>query len=222
MTLYVGDYPDYVQLLLEFEDGLLITDAPPHRSKIILEWVEKNMNGKTITHVVPSHHHRDHAGGTDDYVAAGATLVVPEIAKDLYNLTGKVTSMETYTDDASFVLKDDNVQYRSFWKDENPHARDWTFGVATRANPTDEADFVVFNADVVNPGDDALKWDVGAARRFFINAVEAGVPSAATLVGAHGSSHGGTSTSELLARLVEAGGFAYPKLTAEDWNARNA
>ena len=154
-------------------------------------------------------------------VAAGATLVVPEIAKDLYNLTGKVSSMETYTDDAPFVLKDANIQFRSFWKDENPHARDWTFGVATRANPTDDKDFVVFNADVVNPGDDAMKWDSGAARRFFSNAVEAGVPPSATLVGTHGSSHGGTSTSDLLARLAEAGGYAYPELTAADWNSRN-
>ena len=68
ITLYIA-YPDYVQLLVEFENGLLITDAPPHRSKIILDWVESNMNGKHITHVVPSHHHRDHAGGVDDYVS---------------------------------------------------------------------------------------------------------------------------------------------------------
>ena len=220
MTLYIG-YADYVQLLVEFEDGLLITDAPPHRSKIILDWVKSNMQGKRITHVVPSHHHRDHAGGVDDYVAAGATLIVPQVAKDLYNLTGKVTSMETYTNESPFVLKDSNVQFRSFWKDENPNARDWSFSVATRATPTNDADFVVFNADVVNPGSDALKWDASAARRFFNNAVEVGFPLAGMLVGTHGSSQNKLPTSELIARLAATGGFAYPPLTAEHWSSRN-
>ena len=114
-TIYVG-YPDYVQILVEFEDGLLITDAAPHRSKIILDWVDMNMRGKRITYVVPSHHHRDHAGGVDDYVAAGATLVVPEVARELYNFTGKVGKMETYTDLESFVLKDESVEFALFGK----------------------------------------------------------------------------------------------------------
>lgn len=143
MTIYIG-YADYVQILVEHDDGLLITDAPPHRSKIILDWVDVNMHGKRITHVVPSHHHRDHAGGVDDYVAAGATLVVPEVARDLYNMTGSVASMETYTDGEPFEFKDSSVEFRSFWRDENPHARDWSFSVATRADPSDDDDFVSY------------------------------------------------------------------------------
>ena len=148
-------------------------------------------------------------------------MVIPEVAVDLYNFTGKVPNIITYTDEAPFVLNDNSVQFRSFWKDENPHARDWSFGVVARANPTKDEEFVIFNADVVNPGTDATKWDTNAARGFFNNAVAAGVPRAALLVGAHGSSHDETSTSELLARLADTGGFAYPTLTAEDWNARN-
>jgi hypothetical protein len=141
MTIYVG-YADYVQVLVEHDNGLLITDAAPHRSIIILDWVEQHMNGKRITHVVPSHHHRDHAGGVDDYVAAGAMLVVPEVARELYNLTGRVTSMATYTDDEPFEFKDGSIEFRSFWREENPHARDWSFSVATRANPSTDDDVV--------------------------------------------------------------------------------
>jgi hypothetical protein len=92
--------------------------------------------------LVPSHHHRDHAGGVDDYVAAGAMLVVPEVARELYNLTGRVTSMATYTDDEPFEFKDGSIEFRSFWREENPHARDWSFSVATRANPSTDDDVV--------------------------------------------------------------------------------
>lgn len=223
MTVYAGEYPDYVQLLVEHETGLLITDAAPHRSKAILVWVAENMKGKNITHVVPSHHHRDHAGGVNDYVAAGGILVVPEIASSLYNLTGKVPSsqLETYTDQQPFVFKDRMIEFRSFWKDSNPHARDWTFSVATRASPTGDDEFALFNADVVNPGTDATRWDTGVARRFLINAVEVGVPRSSLIVGAHGSTMNGTSTSDRLSNIAEICGFGYPNLTAVDWAKRN-
>ena len=142
MTIYIG-YPDYVQVMVEFENGLLITDAAPHRSKIILEWVEANKGGKKITHVVPSHHHRDHVGSVADYLAAGATLGIPEVAKDLYNFTGTVSSMATYSEDSPFVMKDKTVEFRSFWKKGNPHAEDWSFGVATRVDSSNSGDAVV-------------------------------------------------------------------------------
>lgn len=220
-TVYIGGYPDYVQLMIEFDDGILVTDAPPHRSRILLEWIRANKKGKKVTHVVPSHHHRDHAGGFVDYVEAGATLVIPEVAAALYNFTGGVSQMATYSNSEPFVKKDSKVQFRSFWQDENPHARDWSFSVAATAKPSEPDQFVVYNADVVNPGTDATKWDAGSALRFFRSTVEIGLPPNATLVGSHGSSNGGTSTSDELARLADTAGFQYPRLTVEDWNARN-
>lgn len=215
-TVWIA-YPDYVQVLVEFESGLLITDTPAHRSKVILDWVDQNMNQKKITHVVPSHHHRDHAGGVMDYVNAGATLVVPEVAKDLYNYTGQVQDMVTYTAEDPFVLKDANVEFRSFWGVENPHAEDWTFSIASVANASEDRDFVIFNADVVSPGTDGFKWDTGAAREFLKQCVDLGVPPAATIVGAHGSSNAGESTSASVNEIASLAGFAYPALTAEDW-----
>lgn len=74
-TVYIG-YVDYVQLVIEFENGTLVTDAPPHRSKMLLQWIAETMN-KTVKHVVPSHYHRDHAGRIAKYVTAGAVVVVP-------------------------------------------------------------------------------------------------------------------------------------------------
>jgi glyoxylase-like metal-dependent hydrolase (beta-lactamase superfamily II) len=66
-----------VQLEVELEDGVLVTDAPAHRSKAILEWVAETI-GKPVKYIAPSHHHHDHAYGVGYFLAAGATLVVPE------------------------------------------------------------------------------------------------------------------------------------------------
>ncbi len=214
MTIYIG-YPDYVQVMVEFENGLFITDAALHRSKIILEWVEANKGGKKTTHVVPSHHHRDHVGSVADYLAAGATLGIPEVAKDLYNFTGTVSSMATYSEDSPFVMKDKTVEFRSFWKKGNPHAEDWSFGVATRVDSSNSGDAVVFVADVINPGAD-YRWDSGVAREFLVQA--------ATLAylrlrswSAHGSSRDGISTSETLAKIAGVAGFPYPLPRADAW-----
>lgn len=69
---------------------------------------------------------------------------------------------------------------------------------------------------------DQSMTDTGAARRFFLNAVEAGVPLAALVVCTRGPRRGGHSTFESLVRLAETGGFGCLPLTAENWRARNA
>ena len=222
-SLYIG-YPDYLQLLVEFSDGLLITDAPPHRSKIILEWVKQNV-GKNITHVVPSHHHRDHAGGIADYVAAGAKVVVPAIAREFYtDVNAGAIAFETYTQERPFVLSDSTVQFRSFWREEAPHAVDWSYGVATAACPRSDIGVVIFNADVVDPGSfpgsptsDALRWDAGYARQWVIAAAEDGVPKSALIVGAHGSVRNRTSNAETLIRVADITGVIYPEISVQSW-----
>ncbi len=93
------------------------------------------------------------------HVAAGATLVIPEVARELYNLTGKVpaSQMQTYNETARFVFDDDKIQFRSSWRDDNLHARDWSRSVATAAVPVNASNFVVFIADVVDLGTDATR-----------------------------------------------------------------
>ncbi|PNP43493.1 hypothetical protein TGAMA5MH_04465 [Trichoderma gamsii] len=114
MSVNVG-YADYIQLV----------------------WVMENFN-KPITHVVPSHHHGDHAGGVPDYVAAGAMLIIPEIAKVFYpEVNGGNVNFATYNETDPFILKDDIVQFRPAWREENPHARDWPYGITTSACPSD-------------------------------------------------------------------------------------
>ena len=212
MNLFVG-YPDYIQLLVEVDGGLIITDAPAFRSTMVLEWVRDNMGGKKITHVVPSHHHRDHAGGIGDFLAAGAALVIPEVALKFYkDINGGDFRIITYNDDKPFVLKDNNVQFVSFWQNEAAHAEDWSYAIAAPACWTYESSgFVLFNADVVSPSiGPAKRWDTGYAREFLLNAIENGIPRSATILGAHGSSSMGLGTQDSLIHIAELAGVPYP------------
>ena len=225
-SVWIG-YADYVQFLIDLDEGFLVTDAPPHRSKIILEWVKQNSN-KNITHVVPSHHHHDHAGGVDDYVAAGATLVVPEMAKQYYaNVNGRNVNFTTYNQYQPFILSDGKVQFRSFWHEEAPHAADWTYALATAACPTNDTGVALYVADVVDPGDssllgegyktaNAVRWDAGYARQWILDALGFGVPKSALLVGAHGSTYvRNVSNAVAFEEVVDVTGVLYPDVGAE-------
>ncbi|KAI9664131.1 MAG: hypothetical protein M1821_007622 [Bathelium mastoideum] len=226
-SIYVG-FNDYVQLLVEFNEGFLITDASPLRSKIIIEWVKRN-SAKKILYVVPSHHHRDHAGGVDDYVAAGATLVVPEVAKEYYrNVNGGQVEFLTYTQEQPFVLDDGNVQFRSFWREESPHAADWSYGLATTSCPTNDTGVVLFVADVVNPGSysegstsNALRWDAGYARQWILGAAQDGVPRTSLILGAHGSTKYAVHNVEPLAMVADITGVVYPDVKVQSLAIRD-
>ncbi|EHK16190.1 uncharacterized protein TRIVIDRAFT_163307 [Trichoderma virens Gv29-8] len=223
MAVYVG-YADYVQLVLNFTDGVLITDAAPHRSRILIQWVKETLN-KSVTHIVPSHHHRDHAGGVPDYVEAGAVLVVPEVAKRFYSdINNGSVSFATYNEKNPFVLKDANIQFRSLWRDENPHARDWSYGIATSACPEKNEGVVAFVADVWSPDPDdggmgdAVRFDIGYARQWLDAAVGDGLPRDTVVVGAHG----GNTTIDKLESLITITGYEYPNLETKDWKTGGA
>jgi hypothetical protein len=223
MAVYVG-YADYVQLVINFTDGVLITDAPPHRSRILLQWVSETLQ-KNVTHIVPSHHHRDHAGGVPDYVAAGAVLVVPEVARTFYSaVNGGNVTFVTYNESTPFVLKDADIQFRSMWRDENPHARDWTYSIAASACPGEDDGVVAFNADVWSPDPndggmgDAVRFDAGYARQWLDTAVQDGLSRGTVVVGAHG----GNTTTDKLESLIAITGYEYPALGTKDWKAGGA
>ena len=216
-VVYFG-YADYVQLVIELEDGMLVADAPPHRSKLVIDWIREKFN-KPIKYVVPSHHHRDHAGGIVDYVAAGAMVVVPEVAVEHYcKVNNGSIQFKTYSEHEPFVVRDKNVQFRAVWHDEAPHARDWMYAVVSNACPEKGDPVVVFNADVWSPGTDT-RFDFGYARQWLDDARKDGLARDAIVVGTHGSSKNGTSTMDVLENLIEMTGVVYPALTADDWKA---
>ena len=72
-------------LVVEQQSGVVVLEAALHdlRARAILDWIAANI-GKPVTHVVNSHFHVDHAGGTRLFIAAGATLVTHEAAAAFY------------------------------------------------------------------------------------------------------------------------------------------
>ena len=218
-SVYIGDYPDYVQMIVEFADGVLVTDAPAHRSKTILQWVKEQF-GKDVKWIVPSHHHRDHAGGVADYVAAGAKVVVPEVAKRFYEAVnnGSVEIL-TFTEEKPFTLRDGNVQFRSMWKEESPHARDWTYNVAMKDCPSSKHNdtAMVFIADVISPDSGpGTRCDLGYARQLLDWAISDCLPRDTILVGSHGGATTGSTTQDITA-AIDIIGIDYPPLKIEDF-----
>ena len=160
-AVYVGAAPDYVQLVVELETGVIVVDAPPHRSNVIIEWVRENI-GKDILYIVPSHHHHDHAYGVADYAAAGATIVVPAIVGEYYRgVNGGNASILVYDEDHPFAVADTNVQFRAIWHQDAPHAKDWSYALATKNCPDEETKAVLHVADVYVPSpseDRSTSW----------------------------------------------------------------
>jgi hypothetical protein len=44
------DSPAYSQLVLEFDDAVIVTDAPPHQSHLVIQWIGETL-GKNVTHI---------------------------------------------------------------------------------------------------------------------------------------------------------------------------
>ena len=88
-TLATGVYflggSTHNSMAIENETGVIVIEAPlyPERGQAILDWVDSEI-GKPVTHLMITHHHRDHAAGFRPFVVAGATIVVHELSAKLY------------------------------------------------------------------------------------------------------------------------------------------
>ncbi len=65
-------------LVIEQQSGVVVVEAPLYeaRAKAIYAWIAANIPNKPVTHVVSSHHHRDHSGALRTFVARGARVVL--------------------------------------------------------------------------------------------------------------------------------------------------
>ena len=74
--LTFNDNTVYRTTVAVFDDAIMVTDAPPQQSLLVIEWVKEKFN-RPVTHLLVTHHHHDHNLGAVDYVNQGAKLVVP-------------------------------------------------------------------------------------------------------------------------------------------------
>ncbi len=77
---------DYNVLVAEFEDHILIGEAPVSNASSIkaIDMVRNHFPDKPIKYLVQSHHHSDHIGGIREYIAREVKLVVPSASQALF------------------------------------------------------------------------------------------------------------------------------------------
>lgn len=49
--LLFNDAPAYTTTIAAMEDAVMVTDAPPHQSKLVIHWVEENLK-RSVTHLL--------------------------------------------------------------------------------------------------------------------------------------------------------------------------
>ncbi|KAK1673621.1 hypothetical protein BDP55DRAFT_555965 [Colletotrichum godetiae] len=196
------------QGLIELEDGsVLVLDAPPHQSKLIIEWVQTNL-GKNITHVWPTHHHHDHAFGVVDYVAQGAKLIVPEHAAGYYT-TVPQEQVATYQRGGSFVLKDSKLQIALVDMEATVHAEDHGYALIIPSCPTDTSSSAVFDADHGNLAF-IETFDHAAVQELLNSLTRDKVPGNAHFFPSHGPAGNVTD-------LISVSGFMYPSFSPREF-----
>lgn len=81
-------------LVVEQEAGVVVVEPgfQDLKSEAVLDWIAQELQ-KPVTHVIPTHHHVDHAGGIRPYAAAGAKPVVHQAAEDSYKALFARTSV---------------------------------------------------------------------------------------------------------------------------------
>lgn len=80
VTMLVGS--THHSLLVEQSNRLVLVEAPlsPERSAAIEAYAAKAFPGKSISHVVVTHHHYDHVAGLRYFVAKGAKIVTSAVS----------------------------------------------------------------------------------------------------------------------------------------------
>ncbi|KAJ4304919.1 hypothetical protein N0V90_000447 [Kalmusia sp. IMI 367209] len=161
------------QLVIEFEKEVIVGDAPPQYSKSVIEWIRRTLK-KPITHLWPTHHHRDHTGGAPLYVELGAKLIVPDISASYWS-TIPNANLVTFNDTHPFVHKTSTLQAWFMWEPQAAHAIDFTYAVVTFACPTATSPVIAFQADIWHPATGDERTSMQEARQWLDQTNTAGL-----------------------------------------------
>ncbi|KAF5026951.1 hypothetical protein F66182_981 [Fusarium sp. NRRL 66182] len=203
----VTDAPSYSQLILEVGDNVIVLDAPPHQSRLVMRWVREKL-GKSVTHIWPSHHHHDHAYGVADYVAAGARVIALDDAVSYYYGIPKGRFV-TYSDERPLTLKDGKTQVTFMHMKNSVHSTDYGYvHVAPRCTRKNSST-LVFEADGFGTSN-AAEVDHNRFRTSLDAFSASGIYHNATFVTAHGP-------VAPLAELIDVVGYPYPKNSPRDF-----
>ncbi|CAI6031735.1 unnamed protein product [Clonostachys chloroleuca] len=196
------------QFIIEFEDHVIVGDAPPQWTKEVILWIEKNIQ-KPIKYLWPTHHHRDHSGGASQYVKLGAKLIVPEVAAK-YWASIPNAELILFNETHPYVYSDDEYQVWFLWEKEATHAIDFSYAFISDKCPTDESDVAVIEADVWHPGMPDAQNDRQLMREWLNQVDKDGVPDKAYVLPTHGQ-------VRHIKELTEHADYVYPPKGVKDW-----
>ncbi|KAJ4212592.1 hypothetical protein NW759_011629 [Fusarium solani] len=201
------------QFIIEFEDHLIVGDAPPQHTKEVIKWIKKNIN-KPITHLWPTHHHRDHTGGAAEYVKLGAKLIVADVsAKYWSSIPG--AELITFNDTHPYVHSDSNTQAWFVWEEQATHSADWTYAFVTEKCPSKRSPVAVLEADIWHPGMPDGQNDRELMREWLNQVDKDGLPESAYVLPTHGQ-------VRPITELIEHTGYVYAPKKISDWRDSGA
>ncbi|CVL12257.1 uncharacterized protein FPRN_07011 [Fusarium proliferatum] len=172
------------QFVIEFEDHVIVGDAPPQWTKQVIEWIDKKI-GKPIKYLWPTHHHRDHSGGAAEYVQIGAKLIIPEIAT-IYWSSIPGAELITFNETHPYIHSDNEHQAWFIWEEQATHSIDWSYTFITNKCPTNESGIAIIEADAWHPGMPDANSDRWEMREWLGQLDRDGVPESAYVLPIHG------------------------------------
>lgn len=198
----------YKTIVAVFDDAIMVTDAPPHQSKLVIQWVQETFN-RSVTHLLITHHHHDHTLGAIDYAAIGAKFVVPEQFTYYWQNIPNV-QFETASEAQPFTHKDSNMQVHGIWHLVDAHSTDWMYFTFTEACPSSNSEIGCVTADAWSHGVDPFGYGQRPVLQWLAIARMDGVPKQHIELPIHGEP---LPASELYTEI----GYAYPNHTMADF-----
>ncbi|CAG7558222.1 unnamed protein product [Fusarium equiseti] len=208
LVLNNNDALGFKMVVIEFEKEVILCDAPPQWSETITKWVTDNLK-KPITYVAPSHHHRDHSGGVPDFVKAGATLIIPEIAINYWSSVPNAKFI-TFNQTNPYVHRDGNISAWFNWENQAAHAADWTYVVVTERCASAGSPVVAFEADAWEAGINIERSSMGQMRQWLDQIVVDGLPKHTVVFPSHGD-------IAPLRELIDNTAYPYPEYDVTHW-----
>ena len=83
----------HATIVIEMRDHLVAVEGPLYEARTapVVKSIKERFPNKPIRYVIPTHHHLDHSGGIRAFMAEGAALIAPFIAKDFYTRVAKAS-----------------------------------------------------------------------------------------------------------------------------------
>ncbi|KAL7952088.1 metallo-beta-lactamase superfamily protein [Trichoderma barbatum] len=199
------DSSNLEQLVLEFDDAVIVFEAPPHQTDLVIRWVKEKLK-KPITHLWPSHHHHDHNYDVRKYVQLGAKIIVPEVSASYWRQIPNA-KLITFNEKKPYIHSDGKMQARFLWRPESAHSVDWTYSIITSACPSANSTMLTYVADAWST---SVPSDPGFARSWLEQASADGLSRNTLAIPAHGEP---TPLEELINELA----FEYPDYKTTDF-----